>query len=310
MISVVVPVFRSGPLLAELHRRVAATLDPISQDWELILVDDASGDGTFDAMLDLRRTDPRVHVVRFATNMGQHHATLCGLKRARGDHVITLDDDLQNPPEQIPAFIAKLDEGYDAVIGKIGHKQHSLGRRAASRLVQSFLSWILGKPSWLELTSFRALTPRAIRGMTAYTGAHVYLPALMLDAVPIERITNIPVEHHARRSGTSQYTLRKLLRLFSYLIINHSYAPLRFVTVWGFLLCGASFSYAAVIVFLALVKDDVRVGFPSIATLISFLSGSILLCMGILGEYIGRLVDGTSQPRQFPVFEEDPASGE
>lgn len=304
-ISVVVPVFRSAPMLDELYRRLAATLDTVTSTWEIILIDDASGDGTFDAMMRLREQDERVRVVRFARNSGQHHTTLCGIQRTTGDIVITLDDDLQNPPEEIPRFVAKIQEGYDLVIGKIdGGKQHSRSRNLASNLVQRLVGWILGKPRGLSLTSYRAMSRRAADGIGDFHGAHVYLPALMLAAVPLERIVNLPVAHHPRFQGSSTYTLRKLVKLASYLLINHSNVPLRFVTGWGFAICLASFGYAGYIVVRALVSETVVAGFPTLASLLAFLSGSILLCIGILGEYVGRLVEANAQTRQFPIFEE------
>lgn len=305
MISVVVPVYRSSKMLPELHRRVATVLDAITSDWELILVDDASNDGTYTVMESLHELDERVRTVRFARNTGQHHATLCGVQRARGDYVVTLDDDLQNPPEEIPRFIAKLDEGFDLVIGSIsGAKAHSSARNLASSMVQRMVGVILDKPRDLELTAYRAMTRRAAAQIGSFRGAHVYLPALMLSSVPHDRITNLPVEHHDRADGESTYTLRRLVKLFSYLLINHSFLPLRFVTGFGFLLCLASFCYGLVVAAVALARGSEVAGFPTLAILISFLSGSMLLSMGVIGEYVGRLVEENSRSNQFPIFEE------
>lgn len=304
-ISVVIPVFRSARILPELYERLAATLDEITPEWEVILVDDASGDGTFDVAAALHEKDARVRAVRFARNMGQHHATLCGLQRASGDYVITMDDDLQNPPEEIPRFIAKIDEGFDLVIGRIsGSKQHSTSRNLASRSVQALVGRILGKPKDLSLSSYRCMSRHVARDIAAFTGAHVYMPALMLRSTPAERICNVDVEHHARPDGRSGYTLRKLVKLVSYLLVNHSYAPLRFVTAWGFTLSLASFGYAIFVAVSAVFYGSEVAGFPSLALLLSFLSGNILLCIGILGEYIGRLVEENARATQFPIFEE------
>lgn len=304
-ISVVVPTFRSKAVLPELYKRLHGTLETITADWEIILVDDASNDGTYAVMESLHAHDPRVKLVRFARNLGQHQATLCGLQRARGDYVLTLDDDLQNPPEEIPRFLAKLDEGYDLVIGRIdGDKAHSWSRNISSWLVQFLVGAILGKPKGLQLTAYRAMTRRAAEQIGSFTGAHAYLPALMLSSVPPDRIVNLPVEHHARASGESTYNLRKLVKLFSYLLINHSYLPLRLVTGFGFLLCAASFAYGLYVAVVALFGGSGVPGFPTLAILVSFLSGATLLGMGVIGEYVGRLVEETSRPRQFPVFEE------
>lgn len=304
-ISVVVPVYRSREQLSALHERVSTVLDRSEYSWEMILVDDASEDGTFDVMLELHRRDSRVRLVRFARNMGQQHATLCGLTKARGDCVITLDDDLQNPPEEIPRFVERLEQGYDLVIGRIeGEKKHHAYRNLGSRLVQSLASHIVGKPKDISLSSYRALSRRAVDMMAAYAGAHVYLPALMFMAVPANRITNIPVAHHDRYAGRSTYTPRKLLKLASYLLINYSNLPLRLATLWGFLVSAASLAYAAWVAASALLYGSPVTGWPTVVVLVSFLSGNIMLCLGVLGEYIGRLVQENARLAQFPVFEE------
>ena len=304
-ISVVIPVFRCRDLLEELYQRLQSVLTPLTDYWEIILVDDASNDGTFDRMLELHDSDKRVKLIRFSRNMGQHHATLCGLQRAVGDYVFTLDDDLQNPPEEIPRFLAKIDEGFDLVIGRItGGKKHNWFRNFASSVVQSLVGSILGKPKELALSSYRGMTKQVVSGMASFKGKHVYIPALMLNSVPPERLCNILVSHNPRPIGKSTYTLRKLFKLFSYLLINHSRFPLRVVTTWGFLVSIASLSYALLIVVKVGLYGSQFSGWASLAVLISFLSGNILFCIGILGEYIGRLVSENTSSRQFPIFEE------
>lgn len=306
-ISVVIPVYRSGPSLSPLYDRLVPVLDALTGDWELVLVDDASGDDTFARMCELHARDPRVRLVRFARNMGQHHATLCGLARARGDYVFTIDDDLQNPPEEMPKFIGRLEEGYDLAIGRIeGGKKHSWYRNISSRLLQYLVERVLDKPPHIALSSYRCMTRRAVDRIAIFTGAHVYMPALMFNAVPADRICNVPVRHHERAHGRSSYTFRKLARMASYLLINHSSLPLRFVTGWGLLLSAVSLGFAAFVAVDALVHGSRVSGWPSMAVLISFLSGNIMFCMGILGEYIGRLVEESSRASMFPVFEERP----
>ena len=305
LISVVVPVYRSGEQLPALYARLRPVLDAIDPAWELILVDDASGDGTFEAMLALRDEDPRVRLVRFARNAGQQHATLCGLTRARGDYVITLDDDLQNPPEEIPRFLERLQAGDDLVIGRIeGGKQHKAYRTLGGRTVQALAARIVGKPDHIALSSYRGMSRRAVDSIAAYAGAHVYLPALMFSAVPVDRISNIAVPHHPRSAGQSTYTTRKLVKLASNLLINYSSMPLRAVTLWGFVVSIASVAFAAWIAIRVLVNGSPVSGWPTVVVLVAFLSGNIMLCLGVLGEYIGRLVQENSRLAQFPVYEE------
>ena len=303
-ISIIVPVFRSETILEQLSQRIKTVLSKVTDNWELILIDDASNDGTFGRMLKLRAQDSRIKLIRFSKNMGQHHATLCGLQNASGEYIFTLDDDLQNPPEEIPRFIEKMDQGYDLVIGRItGNKNHKKLRNLASRTIQRLAAIILGKPKNLNLSSYRAMTRKVSNQMSAYKGCHVYIPALMLNAAPTDKTCNIAVRHDPRISGKSTYTVSKLLKLSSYLLINHSRIPLRLVTGWGFLLSFASFAYALYIIIKVALFGSSADGWPSLAVLTSFLSGNILFCMGIVGEYIGRLVDESTQGSQFPIYE-------
>ncbi len=304
-ISVVIPIFKSKRIIDDLCDRMSQTLSNISSTWEVILVDDASNDGTFERMLELHKRDSRFKVIRFSKNMGQHHATLYGLKHAQGDYVFTIDDDLQNAPEEMPNFISKIDQGYDLVIGSIvGGKKHNWIRNLASRTVQIMVSIILSKPKNIQLSSYRCMTRRVVNGVCKFKGNHVYIPALLLAATPTDRMCNVPVQHFERKYGKSTYTPRKLFQLFSYLVINHSRIPLRIVTVWGLLISGLSIGYATIVIMKYFIYDTYMIGWPSIIVLILFLSGNILFFLGILGEYIGRLVDENSHASQFPVFEE------
>jgi len=303
-ISIVVPVYKSGPMLKALYERVRAVADGMSDSWELILVDDASGDGTFEHMQKLRESDPRVRLIRFARNMGQPHATLCGLQRVRNDIVFTLDDDLQNPPEEMPRLLDKLDEGYDLVIGKLEVKRHSPWRNFASWMVHSLASHITGKPKGISMSSQRCMTRRAADSIASYSGANPYLTALIFSSVPVERITNLDVSHDERSAGTSTYTLAKLIKLTSFLLINHSRLPLRFVAYWGLLLSVLSLCFTAWIIIRVLFFGSTATGWPSLAVLITFLSGNIFLCIGILGEYIGRILQENVRTNQFPIFDE------
>lgn len=305
-LSVVVPVFCSGPTLGELHARLSRVLEQQAANWELILVDDGSNDGTFQTMQALRAHDPRVRVLRFARNMGQHAATLCGLQRARGRVAVTLDDDLQFRPESIPDLLAALESGVDLVIARIdGRKQHAGWRNVASRIVQRMIDGILGKPAQLQLTSFRAMNRRALDALTVYRGSQVYLPALIFGRIPIDRIANVPVPHDARPSGRSGYTLEKLIALASQLIINHSTWPLRVVNVLGLGMSAASLAFGAHVIVEVLREGRAVPGWASLAVLVALLSGIVLLSLGVLGEYLRRLLVEASSPSQFPVYEEE-----
>jgi len=301
-VSVVVPVYNSEASLAELKARVTEVLDAHGTAWELILVDDGSQDASFQKMKALRQADSRVQVVRLGRNCGQHHAIFCGLRLAQNDCVITLDDDLQNPPEEIPRFLQKLAEGYDVVIGRITTKEHEPWRNLGSRIVQMLTNRILGKPKSLYLSSFRAFSRGACRAMLQYRGVHVYIPAVMLRSIPVEKMTNVEVTHHPRKHGKSNYSPGKLLKLTSYLLINHSRLPLGLVTGWGFFLSLASILFAIAVLIRSLINPIPVPGWTSLIVILLFVSGNILLALGILGEYLGRLVDEVSRDQESAIF--------
>lgn len=301
-VSVVVPVFNSADTLGELYERLSKVLDQCASAWEIVLVDDGSRDRSYDVMYELRSKDERVTTIRLGRNCGQHHALLCGLRHARHSCAITLDDDLQNPPEEIPKLLAGLAQGYDAVIGRIETKEHSAWRNLASGFVQRANCWILGKPRSLYLSSYRAFSRKALAAMVQYRGVHVYIPAILLRAVPATKITNVAVEHHARQTGRSTYTVRKLIRLFSFLLVNHSFFPLRAIVAWGLLLCVASFFFALYLVVRALLDPVPVPGWTSTIVILCFLSGNLFLALGVLGEYMGRLVDEVSRTQESTIF--------
>lgn len=304
-ISVVVPVFRSAALLPSLVQRLKGALDAEARPWEIILIDDASPDESYAVMRQLRAAEPRVRIVQFARNHGQQHATLCGLNYARGGEVVTIDDDLQSSPEEISTLLEKLRDGHAAVIGRISAKRHGWWRNLGSRANQYLAGRILGKPRGLYLSSFRALSRQAVDRIVRYKGAHPHISALLLKSVPAAAIANVDVSHAARTIGGSTYSLRKLVKTASFLLINHSYIPLRFMVGWGLVLSFLSLLFAGFVVVRVLFFEQSLPGWPSLSVLIAFLSGNILMALGIVGEYLGRLVEEYSVTDQFAIHREE-----
>ncbi len=306
-LSVVVPVFRSGDALLPLYERLAQHLSALSDDWEIILVDDASPDNSWQVACSLREKDARVRVIRFTHNHGQQHATLCGLGYATKDYVITIDDDLQYFPEDLPLFVNALKSGKHVVIGRIpfASKQHAWWRNIGSYIHQQLAGKILGKPKNLSLSSYRAMTKQVVKRLVLYKGAHPHIAAFLLKSVPPAFIANVDIRHADREDGSSSsYSLPKLIRTLSYLLINHSYLPLRLMIIWGVIISIASLAFAFWIVARWTFGGYTLLGWPSLAVLISFLSGNILLALGVVGEYLGRLVEEASNITQFSIFDE------
>ncbi len=306
-ISIVVPTYMSGDTLINFFERTSATINRLTCDWEMILVDDCSTDNTWDIACQIHNLDSRVKCVRLSKNHGQQHATLCGLGYASKDFVITIDDDLQCYPEDIPLFIEMLLIGSHVVIGRIfpANKQHRFFRNMASNLNQYLAEIIIDKPKTIRLSSFRGLTLQVAKKVTNYKGAHPHIAAMLFKLVPHSSISNVDIRHAPRLDGTSStYSFYKLVKTLSYLVINHSYVPIRLMAVWGISMSILSLLYALWIISHALMGKYYQPGWASLAVLISFLSGNILLSLGIVGEYLGRLVEEASSIEQFSVFEE------
>ena len=306
-VSVVVPVFRSEKVLRTFYERLSLQLCKLTEDWEIIFVEDCSPDDSWAVVCELRANDPRVSCIRLARNHGQQHATLFGLKYASKTYVITIDDDLQCYPEDIPLFIDELEVGKCVVIGKIPteNKRHQWWRNIGSRLNQHLAGRIIGKPKTLGLSSFRAMTLAVAKKLVSYDGAHPHIAAMIFKSVPHKLICNVGIRHACREDGqSSSYSLSKLIKTLSFLVINHSYMPLRFMIVWGVIISGISIAYAIWVFVSSMGSEHSVPGWASLAILISFLSGNILLALGVLGEYLGRLVEEASNIQQFSVFEE------
>ena len=220
--TVVVPVYNSSQSLEELYERLQKVLSSLSQAWEIILVDDASSDSSFQVMEGLRERDSRVQIIRFCRNHGQHSALMCGLKYSRGQFVFTLDDDLQHPPEEFPKLLEGMKEGYQVVIGRYDVKRHSAYRNLGSRLVNRLISILTRKPTHLALTNIKLLSRKAVDAITAFRGEKFYLAMVLFDAIPASSVCNVDVRHQEREYGASGYTFWKSLKLMSYILIYHT----------------------------------------------------------------------------------------
>ena len=302
-VSVVVPVYRSAQTLPQLVERLQTVLSGLSRPWEVVFVNDASPDDSGEVLESLRKDHANLTIITLSANCGQHRAIFHGIREARHATIITLDDDLQTPPEEIPRFLDKLAEGFEVVIGSPQVKAHAGWRNLGSRLHLALVSRILQKPKGLVLSSYRALGPGAVAVLRRHAGVSVYLPALILRSAPRPKITNITVAHHPRQHGQSGYSLRKLLSLASRLLIDHSVIPLRFTVAWGLLLSLMSIGYAGYLVarFALLGHQSVQ-GWTSLMVVVSFLFGNLFIAIGVLGEYIGRLVREVSSTQGYEVF--------
>jgi dolichol-phosphate mannosyltransferase/undecaprenyl-phosphate 4-deoxy-4-formamido-L-arabinose transferase len=294
-ISVVIPVYRSGRWLGDLARAIGDALRPQCREYEIIFVDDCSPDDSWDIVAALAEADPKVKGLHLMYNEGQTRATLCGLAHASGDVVITMDDDFQHPPDEIQKLLAALREHpeLDCVLGCFEEKHHVFYRNLASRLVHKINERAFRLPPGVTSSGFRALRRPVVDAILAHRSLNPALPVLIFGST--RRVMNVPVKHAVRRGGRSNYTLAKQFRLAFDDICNATLAPLRAVSAVGLAACGLSFLLGVFYAVEYLRGNIGQPGFVTIVLLLIFFSGTILLALGIIGEYLARVLREVSR---------------
>jgi len=288
--SIVIPVFRSAECLRELYERLTKVFQDISSNYEIILVDDASPDDSWKIMQQLRAKDHRVKIIQHMRNFGQHRAILCGLYHSKGDFVITMDDDLQHPPEEIPKLVdaIKSNDEIDTVIGAFEVKQHSWFRNLGTNVINAITSYVFSKDRALKLTSFRIMRRSIINELenTRYHNPRIGQLLLLIT----KRIINIPVAHHPRKHGQTSYTFRRLVSDALDNILSNSSLPLQIVSYLGF---GSSLLSVVLSVYYLYKYFHAGISVPGWTTtilLLLFFFGILLFSLGIVGEYLIRIL--------------------
>ena len=289
LVSFVIPCYRSAATVSAVVEEINSTMAALpNYDHEIILVNDCSPDNTFSVIEGLARADKRITAVDLAKNFGQHAAIMAGLHHSRGDYIVCLDDDGQTPADEVGKLLAKLEEGYDVVYASYGHhKQHSFFRNFGSWLNGKMTEIMLGKPKELSLTSYFAAQRFIIDEMLRYEHCFPYVMGLVLRSK--KNICNVPVNHRQRQEGHSGYTLSKLLNLWMNGFTSFSIKPLRLATYIGCLTAFIGFIYAIVIVIRYFTVHMAPMGWSSTTALLLILGGIILLVLGLVGEYVGRI---------------------
>lgn len=297
-VSIVIPVYDS-PVLEELADRIEAVFrDRPADDHEIVFVDDRSPDPRIWPTLErLARERQRVRAVQLTRNFGQQAATLCGLREARGEVVITMDDDLQHDPGDIPKLLAHADR--DIVIGQFQRKRHSPFKRLTSRIKGRFDQILIGKPKGIQLSSFRLLGRTVVEGVLSIRTPNPFLPALMFHVS--RDVIGVPVSHSTRQGGRSGYTLGKMFRLFSNLLINNSSLVLRLVGVMGITFAFLSFLLVALVVYNRLVHGTEVQGWTSLFAALLMIGGLLLVSLGVVGEYLIRIIESSERRPTFLV---------
>lgn len=285
-LSFVIPLYKSAETIAAVVHDIESL--SIEGGHEIILVNDGSADATSTVVRDLlRQARIPMTFIEHARNFGEHNAVLTGWRHARGAHIVNLDDDGQNPPAEAKRLWEHaLKTGLDVIFGHYEMKQHSVFRNAGSWFTNRMTDWALDKPAGFYLSSFRCVSAFVAEQVIGYAGPYPYIDGLILQVT--QRIGSIDVRHEPRRAGQSTYTLRRLIRLWMAAWVNFSVLPLRVATVLGLVLAAAGLAALGVVAWLWFRGVGPSYGFGWIMAALLVFSGTQLVLLGLIGEYIGR----------------------
>lgn len=285
--SVVIPVYNSEASLVSLHDRLVAVLDLPDVHFEILLVEDHSSDDSWSVIKQLSAMDPRVRGIQLSKNFGQHNALLCGIRAARYEIIVTMDDDLQNPPSEVPRLLEKLDKGYDVVYGTPQKQQHGLLRDMASALTKFALQNGMGVDAARNVSAFRAFRTWLRDGFQNYQGPFVSIDVLLTWST--SNFSSVVVKHDERAAGQSNYTLGKLINHAINLMTGFSTLPLQIASMLGFTFTIFGIGVLAWVLGRYIMIGGSIPGFPFLASIIAIFSGAQLFALGVFGEYLARI---------------------
>jgi glycosyltransferase involved in cell wall biosynthesis len=286
-ISVIVPVYNSEKCLAELVDRLEPVLKDCQKPYELILVNDGSRDGSWEAIHSMSQSHPWVRGVNLMRNYGQHNALLCGLRLASYATSVTMDDDLQHPPEEIPRLLARLDDGEDVVYGTPIRQAHTLWRNLASYFTRIALQGTMGVENARKVSAFRAMRTQIRRAFGQYQSPFVILDVLLSWGTT--RFTTVPTRHDVRQRGVSNYTFSKLIVHGINMLTGFTVLPLQLASLMGFAFALFGLLVLFYVIGRYVIQGGSVPGFPFLASIIAIFSGVQLFALGIIGEYLARM---------------------
>ena len=297
-ISVVIPVYKGQATLPRLVERLDKVLSGLSEKHEVILVNDDSPDQSWEVIQALSKSYAGVRGIDLMRNYGQHNATLCGVRQARYEVVVTMDDDLQHPPEEIHCLLEKLEEGFDVVYGVPRKRPHSWWRNIGSSLTKLIIAAAIGNTSMRDVSAFRVFRTNLRQAFDGFNNTDVMLDVLLSWGTT--RFSATPVDEQPRDDGRSNYNISKLLRLSLIYLTNFSTKPLRFSNIVGFFFTLIGFIGFIYVITIYFVEGSVP-GFPFLASAIMVFSGVQLFALGIIGEYLARVFERTAGRRPYTI---------
>jgi glycosyltransferase involved in cell wall biosynthesis len=306
--SLVIPVFNSDPIVGDTVDRVVEVFTQAGLRFELVLVNDGSSDDSWQVISSRARDTPHVLAINLLKNYGQHHANLAGFRATRGDWVITLDDDLQNPPEETLKLIeAAHSGGHDVVFGEFETKQAAGYRRLGSKMIGLINRRIFGQPPGLAVSNFRILRRDVVDRICNDNNAFPYITgqALLYSNEP----GNVLVRHDARTVGSSNYSLLRIVRLVLTILFSYSLFPLRLAAGLGFAVAGLAILLGGGFFLRGILTDSRVPGWTSLVVLLAVFNGFLIALVSMLGEYLVRILNAVTVPRSYHVVERVSADG-
>jgi glycosyltransferase involved in cell wall biosynthesis len=285
--TVIIPVYNSETILSGLVSRLEPVLKSLTNQYELILVNDGSSDGSWTEITELAQEYPWIHGICFMRNYGQHNALLCGLRAANFATAVTMDDDLQHPPEEIPVLLQKLAQGYDVVYGTPRKQQHELWRNLASYFTRLALQGTMGIENARKVSAFRVLHTRLREAFPGYQSPNVILDVLLSWGT--SNFGSVATRHEPRVSGKSNYSLSRLVLHAINMLTGFSVLPLQLASMMGFIFSLFGLLVLIYVISRFIIQGGSVPGFPFLASIIAIFSGVQLFALGIIGEYIARI---------------------
>ena len=302
-VSFVIPCFRSeqtiGHVIEEIRQTMQADLPAYS--FEIILVNDGSPDNVMGVIREYSEKYDNITGICLARNFGQHAALMAGFRHVTGDIVICLDDDGQTPPSEAGKFVREIEAGRDVVYARYANKKHSAFRNFGSHVNELMTRFMLGKPKELYISSYFAARRFVIDDVVRYENCYPYVIGLVLRTT--KNIGNVDVNHRQRELGRSGYTMKALLGLWFNGFTAFSIQPLRFATLVGVFCAASGFLYGIYTIIRKLLVPDVPMGFSSLMSVLVFIGGMIMLMLGLIGEYVGRIYISLNNSPQYVVRE-------